>query len=133
MNRRLIFGVLGALLLVVVLVGVGNAVFHAGVATGMHDAAAQAVASGQPVADGAYGYPAWRAWGMGWGFGFFPIFGIVFWILGIFLVVGLFRAAFGAGRGGRWGGPGPGGPRGERLEEWHRELHRRAGRDRGCF
>ena len=89
-----------------------------------------AVASGAPAVyyPGPYvGHP----WGWGGGFGFFGIF---FWILGIFLIFGLIRAAFGFGRwghGGRdWGnhyGPGGyGGPR-RHLEDWHRQAHEAGG------
>ncbi len=62
-----------------------------------------AAAAGDPVVvyppyvGGRYGY------GYGWGGGF-GFFGILFWILGFFLIFGLIRAAFGWGR---WGGGGP--------------------------
>lgn len=57
----------------------------------------------------------------GWGFGVFPLFGILFPILFIFLIFALFRAAFG---GSRWGNGGP--PWADRrtmAEEWHRQMH----------
>jgi hypothetical protein len=130
MSGRTIFRVVAALLLVVVAIGIGTAVYNAGVTAGLTEAAQQAVASGDPapvIRDGwgyGYGYGAPYAHGpFGFGFG---IFGIFFWILGIFLIIGLVRAAF----GGRWGGGnGPRGPGGwsGRGEEWHRELHRREG------
>jgi hypothetical protein len=135
MFGRTLVRVLAVLLLVAVAVGVGTTLYNAGVSTGLTEAAQQAAASGEAVPAGGYGYgPYWHGhWGFGFGF-----FGIFFWILGIFLVFALVRAAFGwgrwGGRGGRggWGGPGgsdgPGGPgsgRREMVEEWHREMHRR--------
>jgi hypothetical protein len=122
--------VFAALLVVALVIGIGTALYNAGVDAGL--AAAPAVAaSGDPVPVGGYGYgPYFHGWyGHGWGFGFFGIF---FWILGIFLIIGLLRFAFG---GGRWGGPGPRGRGGyggwgdrrDRIEEWHAELHRREG------
>ena len=130
MFGRTIFRVVAALLLVAVAIGMGSAVYNAGVTAGLAEAAQQAAASGDPapvIRDGwgyAYGYggPYWHG---PFGFG---LFGILFWILGILLVIGLVRAAVGGGwRGGR----GPGGPGGwsGRGEEWHRELHRREGSD----
>jgi hypothetical protein len=116
------------LLAVAIAVGIGAAVYNAGVTAGLAEAAQQAAASGDPVVvNPGYGYgygPYWHG-PFGGGFGFFGIF---FLILGFFLVFGLARAAFGWGR---WNGPrGPGGPggwggRSERIEELHRELHRR--------
>jgi len=117
--------VLTALLLVAVAIGIGTTVYNAGVTAGLTEAAQQAAASGDPapiIRDGyGYGWGAPYAHGP-FGFGFF---GIIFWILGIFLIIGLVRAVF----GGRWGGPGPRGPGGwgrrEMVEDWHREMHRR--------
>jgi hypothetical protein len=122
---RLIAG----LVLIAVLVFIGVGVYNAGVTAGLAETGS-AVASGAPVVyyPGPYvGHP----WGWGGGFGFFGIF---FWILGIFLIFGLIRAAFGFGRWGRggrdWGnhhGPGGyGGPR-QHLEDWHRQAHEAGG------
>ena len=79
------------------------------------------------VAPGAGGAPIvapyyWHPFGFGFGF-----FGLLFPILGLFLLFGLFRAlAWGRGWGGHRGyGYGPwreGGPK-AMLEEWHREAH----------
>ncbi|MDP9271169.1 MAG: hypothetical protein M3P14_09415 [Chloroflexota bacterium] len=125
------FRVIAALLLVGVLVGIGAGVYNAGVSQGLAQNVT-AVASGAPAAAYGYYYPGFVGPHWGWGFGFFGIF---FWILGIFLIFGLLRAAFGWGRGGRhygrWGGYGPGGwkgpgtgdPRREMLDEWHRGAH----------
>ena len=127
------FRVLAVLLVVGLLAGIGISVYNAGVDQGL----AQNVtttASGAPAV--VYGYPGYYGhWGFGFGF-----FGIFFWILGIFLIFGLLRAAFGWGRWGRgrWGGYGHGGygygpggfkpghhddPRRGMLDEWHREAH----------
>ena len=53
----------------------------------------------------------------GWGF---PLFGILFWVLALFLVFGVFRAAFG---GRRWRDGGPWMDRRTMAEEWHRQMH----------
>jgi hypothetical protein len=123
---RAFIRVLAALLVVALVIGIGTAVYNAGVDAGL--AAAPALASGDPVPLGGYGPYAHGWYGHGWGFGFFGIF---FWILGIFLIFGLLRFAFGGG-GRRWGGPGgPGagggwGDRRDRIEDWHAEMHRRS-------
>ena len=116
------FRALAGLALIAVLVAIGVGVYDAGVSNGIAQQGA-AVASGAPavVYPGPY-YGHW-GWGPGFGFGFFGIF---FWILGIFLIFGLIRAAFGGwgrGRGG-WGGHYGryGGPR-EHFEDWHRQAH----------
>ncbi len=128
MTGRFIFRGVAVLLLIAVAAALGVAAYNIGVNVGLNVAQQVAIQDGQPVPIAPYGYgPYWHG-----GFGFF---GIIFWILGFFLIVGLIRAAFGMGRGGRggwgrWGGPmGPGGPGGfgggDRVAEWHRELHRR--------
>ena len=130
MNGRFFIRVVAVLVLVAVVAGLGVSAYNAGVAAGVNQAVQQAVQNGQPVPVVPYAYgPYWH----GGGFGFFGIF---FWIIGFFLIIGLLRAAFGMGRwGGGWGrgGHGPGrmgGPgayfgRGEQIADWHRELHRR--------
>lgn len=120
--------VLAALALIGVLVAIGLGVYDAGVSAGMAQQGA-AVASGAPVV--VYPGPYVGHWGWGPGFGFFGIF---FWILGIFLVFALIRAAFGFGRGRGPGGWGrhygyydrPGGPE-DHLEDWHRRAHETSG------
>jgi hypothetical protein len=109
--------------LVSVLALIGVSVYNAGVSAGLAETGA-AVASGAPVV--YYGPYVGHPWGWG-GVGFFGIF---FWILGIFLIFGLIRAAFGFGRwGGRRGGwyghHGPGGYGGPRddFDDWHRRAH----------
>ena len=128
MFGRGIAGALGVILLVALVAGIGFSAYNAGVNEGVAEAARAAQAAGDdpaivfpPYAGGPYGYG--YGWGHGGGFGFF---GILFWILGFFLIFGLIRAAFGWGR---WsgGGRGPGGwhAREERIAEMHRDLHRR--------
>jgi hypothetical protein len=114
---------LAALALVGVLVAIGFGVYDAGVGAGLAQGGA-AVASGAAavVYPGPY---AVHGWGWGPGFG---IFGIFFWILGIFLIFALIRAAFGFGRGrhGGWrhyDGYGSAASPRDRLEEWHRRAH----------
>lgn len=133
MNGRSIFRALAVVLLLAVLAGIGVSVYNAGLAAGFNHAVQQAIQNGQPVPVIPYGYGPYGHGGIGF-------LGIFLFIIGIFLVFGLIRAAFGMGRGGRggwgkWGhypgGPrGPGGPGGsygggDRISEWHRELHRR--------
>lgn len=117
------FRVFALLLALAIAVGIGAAVYNAGVTAGLAEAAQQAAASGDPlpVPPYAYGYgPYWHGPG-GWGF-----FGIFFLVLGLFIVIGFVRMAFHGGRGhGSGPGGGWGGDRRERVEEWHRELHRR--------
>ncbi len=122
--------VVAVLALVAVLAGIGIGVYNAGVNEGLTQAALAAQAAGEdpavviPPYAGPYGY----GWGHGWGGGGFGFFGFLFAILGIFLLFGLLRAAFGWGRwnGGGRGGPGGwGGGREERIAEYHRELHKR--------
>ena len=114
--------VLTTLLVVAIVIGIGAAVYNAGVTAGLAEQLQQAAASGEAVvAPYPYGYAPGPYW-HGPGF-----FGIIFWIFGIFLFIGLVRAAVGWGR---WGGRGHGGAGGwgdrqSRMAEMHRELHRR--------
>ena len=120
--------VVAVLALVAVLAGIGIGIYNAGVNEGLTQAAIAAQAAGEdpavvvPPYAGPYGY------GYGWHGGGFGFFGFLFAILGIFLLFGLLRAAFGWGRWNGGGGRGPGGwggGREERIAEYHRELHRR--------
>ena len=122
MDGRGLFRILGVIVVMAILAGIGIGIYNAGVGDGVAEVARQAAANGDPVTvvpPYGYGY-GWH----GWGGGFFP-FGIFFWILGVFLVLGLLRAAF--GRGHRYGGPGGHGPwreeRERRFESWHRAAH----------
>jgi len=121
MNGGSFVRVLATLALIGIVVAIGVGVYNAGVTQGIAQQGA-AVASGAPVV--VYPGPYVGHWG--WGFGFFGIF---FWILGIFLIFALIRAAFGfgRGRGGGWGGHhgyyGRYGTPQDHLEDWHRRAH----------
>jgi hypothetical protein len=127
MNGSGFWRAIAALVLVAILIGIGVGVYNAGVSEGVAEAARAAQVAGEdpalvypPYVGGYHGYG--YGWGWGGGFGFF---GILFWILGLFLIFGLLRAVFGWGRYG--GGRGHGGwqSRDERIAEMHRDLHRR--------
>ena len=131
-NGRSVFRAVALVVLLVVLAGVGVSLYNAGVSAGISQQLQQVVQDGQTVTVAPYPYgPYWHG---GWGFGFGGFFGILFFIIGLFLIFGLIRAAFGWGRGGR-GGPGGWGKHyaygrggwnsGDRVADWHRELHRR--------
>ena len=121
MNGGSFVRVLATLALIGILVAIGVGVYNAGVSQGIAQQGA-AVASGAPVV--VYPGPYVGHWG--WGFGFFGIF---FWILGIFLIFALIRAAFGFGRGrgkgwgGHYGYYGRYGSPQDHLEDWHRRVH----------
>lgn len=121
------------LVAVAIAIGLGAAVYNAGVQAGLAEAVRLGTISPDaPVIIGGWWHGGF--WGPGFGFG--P-FGFLFGLLAIFLVFGLLRAAFfggrhhgprgwGGGPGGWGGGPGGwGGDRREHLAELHREMHRR--------
>jgi len=131
------FRVLGAIVLVVLAIGLAGAIFQTGYLAGV--AADGGVA---PVVVGpGYGY-GWHGWGWGFGGGILGILGFLFFLL---VFIAILRAVFGGGRGGwgrgGWGrggwGPGGWGPGGyghhtgrlgpweERAREAHDEWHRR--------
>lgn len=122
MFGRTIFRALAVAALAVVVIGIGYGIYSIGVDAGLSEAARSAAGGdAAPVVIG-HGYYGWgHGWGFGWGFGIF------FWILGIFLIFGLVRAAFGGWRGGPRGyrGNGWGEGREGRFEEMHRRLHER--------
>jgi len=119
MNARGIFGFLTVIVLLAVMAGIGIGAYNAGVNEGLAEAARVALAAGESPAVVYPPYAGHYGWGGGFGF-----FGFLLFILGFFLVIGLIRAAFGGGRGGGHGHGGWGGRR-ERMEELHRELHKR--------
>ena len=121
--------VLGLLVVVLILGGLGTAVYHAGFATGLAQAgaAAGAAAGAVPMQPGPYGPYGWHPY---WGhpYGFHP-FGFLGGLLVVFLIFGLLRAAF----WGRWrygylrGGGGRGPARWEdHMRAIHDEWHRSA-------
>lgn len=127
--------VVAALVLVAVVAGVGTAVYNAGVTAGLAQTAAEAAdAEDSGAADhwsGAGEGPYARN-PFGFGMGIMSlVLGTLFALLLIVIIGGLARIAFGMGRGGPGGGPGGGGwgGRRDRIEEWHRDLHRREGGD----
>ena len=125
------FRIVGGIILAVLAVGLGGAIFQTGYLAGI------AADGGAPVVVGP-GY----GWGMGWGFGG-GLFQILGTLLFIFIFLGILRAIFGGGhrhgwsRGPRGGwGPGGRGPSGpddqqrfgpweDRAREVHDEWHRR--------
>ena len=117
---RAFFGLLAALLLVGVLIGTGTAIYNQGVSAGLNAAGADGDDAAGVRDDGPYiGDPV--------GFGVGHIVGLLFSVLLVVVIVGLARAAFAIGGHGLHGPRGPGGwgDRRDRIEEWHREMHRR--------
>jgi hypothetical protein len=131
----------GILLILVLIVGGGliaATAYQAGLSTAVATVV-QAPVDGStgtavtPVVVPGYGYGyGWHGFAWGPGFGFLGFLGTLLFII---LVVGLLRAAFGAGRGRRgWDGPGGRGPAGpgggpwesrahDTFEDWHRRAH----------
>jgi hypothetical protein len=102
-------------------IGIGAAVYNAGVTEGLAEAARQAAASGDPLPV-PYGYGYGPYWHGPFGFGFF---GPILIVLGLFIAIGFARIAVRGGQRHDWKGPGGWGDRRDRVEAWHRELHRR--------
>ena len=111
--------ILGALLLAAV---VGAMAYNAGVAHGIQQSGKIVFAppGAAPAAPYPYPYPYpyyWHPWGFGlfgpliFLFVFFAIMRAIFW-----------RAAW---HRGAYGACGPGGRWGDRMEEWHRQMHER--------
>ncbi|MGH2428562.1 MAG: hypothetical protein ACRDGV_06690 [Candidatus Limnocylindria bacterium] len=117
---RAFFGVLAALLLVGVLIGIGTAIYNQGVTAGLTAAAA----SGEAVAVDRFADPYIHG---PIGFGVSQLVALLFSVLLIVIIVGLARVAFGGGLHGPRG-PGGWGDRRDRIEEWHRELPSARGR-----
>ena len=114
---RAFLGLLTALLLVGVLVGTGSATYNQGVTAGIN-AASEDGGAVRAQDDGPYiGGPV--AFGVG------ELVGLLFSVLLVVMIVGLARAAFSIGRHGSHRGGWRHGAGADRIEEWHRELHRR--------
>jgi hypothetical protein len=126
MNRTI-----AAIVLVAVLAVGGGLIAVTAYQAGVGTAVTTAVAEGGNVVTTV---PAWGyGYGYGWHPGGFGIFGLLFGLFFLFLILGLIRAIFWGGRRG-WGpggGPGAWGPgRGwwetrahEGFDEWHRRAH----------
>jgi hypothetical protein len=123
MNRRIVLGVLLALVLIAGAVSLGAYAYNLGVAQGL--AQSGTLSDLPPGAEMRpylyYGGPFWFY--RPFGFGFFGCFGP---LLFFFLIFVLFRGLW---WGGRWGS-GPGWKHGPwdkdippRFEEWHRQAH----------
>jgi hypothetical protein len=105
---------IGALLIALGIAAIGYWSYNAGVAHGMAEAARVAAVQGGNAA--AHAYPPY-VWHRPWGFGFFPIFPILFILLWVFLLRGFFW------RGRHGWGPSYGDGVPPRFEEWHRRAH----------
>jgi hypothetical protein len=109
MNNRL-FGALAiAALIFVGGAAIGIGAYNAGVAQGIAE-------SGRMIAAPPAGTPYVYVWPRPWGFGFFPFFPILFFLLFFFVVRGLLWRGRWHGRY-RYDGVPP------MFEEWHRRAH----------
>jgi hypothetical protein len=124
MNRRLVFGLLLAVLLLVGAAGIGAVAFNMGLAQGVAQTGVAEGATQAPLYARPFFYP--RPFGFGFG-----IFGFLFTAFIVFLFFGLLRRVFWRGpMMGPWafrGGPGHwdrehgGVP--PMFGEWHRRAH----------
>ena len=103
-----------------VVVGVLVLAGAAAIATGAYNwGLAQGIAeSGRAVVAPPAGAPYVYVWPRPWGFGFFPVFPLLFLFLFFFVVRGMLWR--GPGRGG-WGSGCGGAP--PAFDEWHRRAH----------
>ena len=136
MNRRIVFGILLAFVLVLGGGLIAASAYQAGLASGI---AQSGTVAAPVVVPYAYG---WHPFGIGFG-----LFGFLGLVLFLFLLFGLIRAVTWGGRGwgrggwgGRWGPGGPGGPGGpmqgrweehahSTFDDWHRRAHEGPDRD----
>lgn len=132
MNGRFFLRFFASLILLAVLVGVGVMVYQFGVTQGLAASGKLALpAAGAAGAQGAVPYPYYTPFWHPWGFWFFP-FGLIFPLLGFFLIFGLIRALiFGGWHGRRYYRGGPGGFNPDDVPpyvaEWHRKMHESGG------
>lgn len=116
-------GWLGAILVLLITLIAGGVGFAIGTTTTLPEATTGTAG----FVPGAWG---WHP--VGWGFPFFPLFGLLLVFLLIATLVGIGRRAAWAGRHGYggygWGaGPfGPGDPRRAAFDDWHRRAHEQA-------
>lgn len=127
MNRNLLFRIFLGIVVVVVLVGAGFALFSAGAAYGLAQSGVWAERLGPGMMPRGMPLPWMTGPHMGWGWGFSPFgwgFGLLGFILQILLLVGLIwlvvRLFFGGGRRGNgdWEQR-----RQEMFDEWHKRAH----------
>jgi hypothetical protein len=113
MGSRFGFRFVAGLAVIAALAGAGFYGYNLGVAHGIAESS-RAVAIPGGAAPVVVFWP--RPWGFG--FGFFPLFFIVFWI---FIARGLFWRGAWRGRACGYGGVP------ERFDEWHRRAHAQQG------
>ena len=119
MNGRSIARALLAIVVILGAISLGVTAYNAGVTAGLAETGRVMVADGGYVAP----VPAYvgYGWGVGWGHGF-GFFGFLGGLLFLFLLIGLFRAAFGGPRRG-WR-PGYGGRSGWASSGWRDDESR---------
>jgi hypothetical protein len=111
MDNRLLRALAIGTLIIAAAAAIGIGAYNAGLAQGIAE-------SGRMIAAPPAGTPYVYVWPRPWGFGFFPFFPIVFFVLFFFLVRGLlWRGRWHGGWGYRYGGVPPA------FEEWHRRAH----------
>ena len=125
------FRVIGGLLLALLLVGLGAAIYQTGFNVGVAGVAGVAGTTAPVVVGPAYGY----GWGWGFGGGLFHLLGFIFFL---FIFFAILRALFGGHRrswGRGWGPGGYGDHHGQQFGPWedrarqvHDEWHRRQDR-----
>jgi hypothetical protein len=113
MDNRSGFNWLMGALVVVMLAVIGVYAYNLGVAQGIAESGRLAAAPGAaaPVV----------VWGRPWGFGFFPIFPLLFLVFWFVVLRGLLWRGRWYGRGCGYGGVPPA------FDEWHRRAHARQG------
>jgi hypothetical protein len=119
MGPRFAFRLLFGLVVVAAIVGAGMYGYNLGIAHGIVERGAAAVAA----PGGAVPVVIWpRPWGFGFGFfPFFPLLFILFWVFAARALFwrGAWRGAY-RGRACGYGGVPPA------FEEWHRQAHARS-------
>lgn len=112
MNNQSVFRalVIGALV-VIGAAAITTGAYNWGLAQGIAE-------SGRTIAALPAGAPFVYVWPRPWGFGFFPIFPLLFFVLFFFVIRGLlWRGPWRGGWGYRYGGVPPA------FDEWHRRAH----------
>jgi hypothetical protein len=129
MSGRIVFRILGGLLILALLIAGGSFIFQAGVAQGISQAPEVATAIEQAAENGQsmpmmhnyhYGY-GHHGFGYGhhFGFGIFKLIGFLFFMFIFFGVMRMiFFRAWGHKHGGHWGGKWE-----NKFDEWHKHAH----------